>query len=456
VLDAFGVDDVTGHDEGHPPIGVAPLAGAVVVLERQAERIEVLVAARAGGAGPVLRELVTLRLAEIERLEHRDDVGARGHDVPAKDLLEDELPAAHRIGAVVLGHRREQRRLGQDPGALGGIEVHLIPVVRRRRRPVEVSEGLVPVSVRGGEKVRQRPLLLEQDVVQEAVRLLPHVVGEQRREVRVDDGALGQRGDRVDAEPLLLKADQVLLGDGEREQPLGLAHDLVGLRQRPGVGGRAELRVRRRPLEEVRQPGRHLPRGQRNPLRRRVPLIAELRPEQKLRRQQHPLNRQPQARRVVHAAGAPLRKQRPDRLLLRVAERMPEGALAEIVEIRLRAGGLAVDRDVAPRERRRIRGHEPGHRLGGRLILLGPDQAARLRARQVGEAEDVRVVHERQRRQRVTREQVVHRGDVLVVRQAPDRDRLGRRPDRRRRGRAASRDDEPRQHRQRCRSHQPP
>ena len=47
-----------------------------------------------------LSELIARRLAQIERLEHRDDVrGGRGN-AAAEDLLQDELPAPHGIGAT--------------------------------------------------------------------------------------------------------------------------------------------------------------------------------------------------------------------------------------------------------------------------------------------------------------------------------------------------------------------
>ena len=113
-------------------------------------------------------------------------------------------------------------------------------------------------------------------------------------------------------------------------------------------------------------------------------------------------------------------------LLLGVGQRAAVGALGQVEEIGLRAGDLSFDRGVATGEHRRVGGDQLGNRLGGGLVLLRPDQAAGLRAGEVGEAQDFGIGQERELRHREAGEKIAYRRGILVVGEAPDGNRLRR------------------------------
>ena len=201
-------------------------------------------------------QLLARRLAQIQRLEHRHDLRRRRIHPAAQDLLEHELPAPDRVGAILLRHRRQQRRLRQQAHALAGIQLDALPhvVARRSGDAVELRERPVHVGVVGQQHVRERAVVLEQRLAQELIRLLRHVIREQRIEVGERVLVLGQRRRRVRSQPHQVEPHQVRLRARQRQQPARLLDQLVGRPELVGIGRRGQLRVGNRAGEEIRQP----------------------------------------------------------------------------------------------------------------------------------------------------------------------------------------------------------
>ena len=148
------------------------------------------------GVGAVLGELLAHRLAEVQRLEHRDDRGRRrrhcsGRGSGCRMNLPRRTGSVRSSFAIVASSDAWVRR----PERWLGFRSHAVPVVRRRggrrrsRPAVRVGVGVI------GERTDPRtcPCRSNSMLRRNGVRLLPHVVGEQRREARVDDRVLGER-----------------------------------------------------------------------------------------------------------------------------------------------------------------------------------------------------------------------------------------------------------------------
>ena len=147
----------------------APHAGDVEVLERQAERIDHLVARRARRILAVLFHALAhrQRLAGVNGLGffERRHVGRRRRRRRAKQHFHDPLAAQHRRGAI--GDRRQQQHaaLAEHAAAIRVGDRDAAEVVAEDvGNAVVLGEPLVHEGVIGGEQIGDRPIFTNQAV----------------------------------------------------------------------------------------------------------------------------------------------------------------------------------------------------------------------------------------------------------------------------------------------------
>ena len=124
-----------------------PAADGVVVLEREAERVHLLVAGGALGVGPVLLHPLAERggvdgVLALVQLRGRSG-GGGGGGVP-RICCKIHLPALHRRGPVRVRGQRQDAGLGQ----------HAAPAAVGQRRPCGTRRPRRPRSRSGGPAAR--------------------------------------------------------------------------------------------------------------------------------------------------------------------------------------------------------------------------------------------------------------------------------------------------------------
>ena len=180
----------------------------------------------------VLREPLPGRRGGGRRRRRGVHVRGRRRDVAAHHVEAHQLAAMDGRGLVAVRPAGQEGRLGEDAGALAGVERdrHADGEARRLRHAVDAEQAALRERDVRGEQRLEQAVALAHDVVREHRQLLHHRVAElgvvpgvHRRILR----AFGQLGD---VEPLAME---------ERDRPGGLVagEHALHLARQDGIGG---------------------------------------------------------------------------------------------------------------------------------------------------------------------------------------------------------------------------
>ena len=242
----------------HEAVVLPPPAGGVEVLERQADRVHDLVAARARRVFAMLLHALAHRQHGfvVHRFRQRRHVGRRQRRRSAQQHFEHVLAARHRRRAV------GQRGLGQDgapaeqPEAVRVGERH--PAELRTGHvghPVVLRQHVVHEGVVGGEQVEQAAVFTH-DAVEEQLHFTPHRLRQVAREVGEDRGLRVHVRQTREPQPLRGEMRGEALGArvGQHAPDLLLEH---GWRAQLPVARQLDERVvGARAPQEIREPRR--------------------------------------------------------------------------------------------------------------------------------------------------------------------------------------------------------
>ena len=240
--------------------GRARSAHPVEHLEREADLVDGVVAAVAGGVGRMDVEAIARRLRRIRRGRHDLDVQRlRIRELHARDPAHDRDAAKHGRRLLRVREHRQERGLVQDAEALGQVGV------RGRARggdAVDRRQGAVDDAPVRAQQLADRPGRALHDLVDELLGLDVDRRPRGGGEARIDGGVLRGLHDAVDAQPLAHHAHHAIAPGLHAEQP---AHLRLAPVRRPERGHRRlQRRIGRAPGDQIRQVGRQLLRRQRD------------------------------------------------------------------------------------------------------------------------------------------------------------------------------------------------
>ena len=235
----------------------SPSADRVVIIECQAERVDLRVTGGAGGVAAVRldflpqRNLGALRWRGLDRL----DVGRRGWGRPAEDRLAQPDATVHRAMPHAVGGEPEHRPHREQAAAMAlGCDSHALEAAHLRlRQPVELAEPGVGDRPVGIDEALDRQILREH-LAKELDGLATHALLEPGVVRRVELLVRRKHAHAVQLQPLpgkiLDEASDLAVGQHPVDfllEPRSLQADPTGRGEEAVVGHRAP--------EEIGEPG---------------------------------------------------------------------------------------------------------------------------------------------------------------------------------------------------------